>query len=97
MNVIAIVLQLTATDSTFKPLKPELCLGVLPLSHNFALMAVAHLSVYRGDGVVIAPRFDLLEILGAIHKYKIGKLCLVCPSNFQRIFASLSHCRRFPQ
>lgn len=52
-------------------------LGVLPLSHNFALIAVSQLSVYRGDGVIIMPRFDLLEVLQAIDKFRLGRLWLV--------------------
>ena len=52
-------------------------LGVLPLSHNFALIAVSHASAYRGDGVIVMPRFDLLEVLQAIDKFRISRLWLV--------------------
>lgn len=52
-------------------------LGVLPQSHAFALIGTSHLSVYRGDGLVLLPGFDLMGCLEAIQKYKIGALWMV--------------------
>lgn len=70
-------MQITASDSTFKSKEPEMSLGVLPMSHNLSLMAISHGGVYRGDGVVVMPRFNLEEILNAIDQYKLGRLWLV--------------------
>ncbi|GAM88833.1 hypothetical protein ANO11243_068670 [Dothideomycetidae sp. 11243] len=76
-NVIANVLQAANHESTYKAEEPEYSLGVLPFSHNFALMIVAHLSLYRGDGVVILPNFDLFDMLRVTQEYKLGRLWMV--------------------
>jgi acyl-CoA synthetase (AMP-forming)/AMP-acid ligase II len=76
-NIIANILQAYTSDATYKSPEPELCLGVLPTSHNLGLVAVCHLSIYRGDGVVMLPRFDLEETLKTIQDFKIGRLWLV--------------------
>lgn len=76
-NIIANILQAYTSDATYKSAEPELCLGVLPTSHNLGLLAVCHLSLYRGDGVVMMPRFDLEETLKTIQDFKIGRLWLV--------------------
>ena len=76
-NVIANVLQVSTFESTHKSVEPEMCLGVLPMSHNFALVIVSHFSLYRGDGVVVLPGFDLLDTLRAIQDYRLGRLWMV--------------------
>lgn len=54
-----------------------MCLGVLPISHNFGLIGVCHLSIYRGDGVVILPNFDLQEMLRVTQEFKLNRLWMV--------------------
>lgn len=76
-NVIANIMQAYTSDATYKNPEPELCLGVLPTSHNLGLVGVSMLSIYRGDGVVVLPRFDLEETLKTIHDYRIGRLWMV--------------------
>ena len=76
-NIIANIMQAYISDATYKSPEPELCLGVLPTSHNLGLLAVCHLSLYRGDGVVMMPRFDLEETLQTIQDFKISRLWLV--------------------
>lgn len=76
-NVLANVLQAANHESTYHQDEPEYSLGVLPFSHNFALMIVAHLSLYRGDGVVVLPSFDLMDLLRVIQEYKLGRLWMV--------------------
>ncbi|KAH6995492.1 hypothetical protein BKA56DRAFT_694619 [Ilyonectria sp. MPI-CAGE-AT-0026] len=78
-NVIANIMQAYTSDATYKNPEPELCLGVLPTSHNLGLVGVSMLSIYRGDGVVVLPRFDLEETLKTIHDYRIGRLWMVPP------------------
>lgn len=55
----------------------EYCLGLLPMSHIYGLIVVCHLSLYRGDGVVVLPRFEMKPYLTAIQAYKISTLYLV--------------------
>lgn len=54
-----------------------MALGVLPMSHNLGLIGAGQLSLYRGDGVVLLPGFDLQDSLQAIQDYKIGRLWMV--------------------
>jgi acyl-CoA synthetase (AMP-forming)/AMP-acid ligase II len=78
-NVIANVLQSFCFELNYKSKKPEMSLGALPLSHSYALITGGHLGVFRGDGLVVLPGFDLLDVLGAIQTYKMGRLWMVPP------------------
>lgn len=57
----------------------ENCLGLLPMSHIYGLVVICHASVYRGDGVIVLPKFDFPTTLQAIQDYKISTLFLVPP------------------
>nr|KMM67454.1 4-coumarate-CoA ligase 2 [Coccidioides posadasii RMSCC 3488] len=53
-------------------------LGLLPYSHIFGL-SVFHSAVYRGECVVVVPKFELATLLGAIERCKINVLYVVPP------------------
>jgi acyl-CoA synthetase (AMP-forming)/AMP-acid ligase II len=55
----------------------ETALGLLPFSHSYGLMVIATLSAYRGDAVVVLPKFELRTLLSAIESYKITSLYMV--------------------
>lgn len=80
-NVIANVLQFKVLEQIDRDARPgngsEVCLGLLPLSHIYGLVVVAQGSTYRGDEVIIMPKFELDSFLKAISKYKIEMLYLV--------------------
>jgi acyl-CoA synthetase (AMP-forming)/AMP-acid ligase II len=80
-NVIANILQITAfeqpTRDARKVNKTEVALGLLPLSHIYGLVVIAQASTYRGDGVIILPKFELAGFLQAIQDQKIQTLYLV--------------------
>lgn len=57
----------------------EKVLGLLPMSHIYGLVVISHTSVYRGDGVVVLPKFEFATTLQAIQDYKINTLFLVPP------------------
>lgn len=87
-NVIANVLQMRTYESVHRktligPLDQsdhtEFVLGLLPLSHIYGLVVIAHLAVYRGDGVIILPKFEFKSFLEAIQKFKVQLLYLVPP------------------
>ncbi|GAB7343323.1 hypothetical protein MBLNU457_1372t1 [Dothideomycetes sp. NU457] len=86
-NVIANTLQTSTHEVEYrkrlsKPGEPEYtekCLGLLPMSHIYGLVVVCHVSLYRGDGVVVLPKFEMKSFLDAIQKYKIANLYLVPP------------------
>lgn len=49
------------------------------MSHIYGLVVICHASVYRGDGVVVLPKFEFKSFLQAIQNYKINTLYLVPP------------------
>ena len=57
----------------------ENCLGLLPMSHIYGLIVIAHVGPYRGDGVIVLPRYDFKNMLNAVQKYTIRMLYLVPP------------------
>ncbi|KAF5646074.1 acetyl synthetase [Fusarium tjaetaba] len=76
-NVIANVLQLAGLERTQRePGKTETALGLLPQSHIYALVVICHGCVYRGDQVVILPKYELSTMLRAVTKYAIATLFL---------------------
>ncbi|KAL2848868.1 hypothetical protein BJY01DRAFT_262403 [Aspergillus pseudoustus] len=77
-NVIANVLQLGVYEQSQRQDKfRDVALGVLPQNHIYALVVICHASVYRGDQVVILPRYDFKRMLQVIDKFSIRTLYLV--------------------
>lgn len=82
-NVIANVMQVTAYESVGRrqfDVCTEVQLGVLPLSHIYGLVFIAHTAIYRGDEVIVMPKFDLRSLVEATQRFKIEKLMLVSRS-----------------
>lgn len=52
-------------------------LGLLPFSHIYGLVVVAHSNVWRGDEVVVLPSFEMSTFLAAIERFKLNQLYLV--------------------
>lgn len=82
-NVIANTLQVCtfdkpARDSIRKDYQ-DVALGLLPQSHIYALIVICHCSTYRGDQVVVLPKFDIQQYLNSIATYKINSLYIVPP------------------
>lgn len=87
-NVIANTLQISTHE---EPDREILCrkennthytentLGLLPMSHIYGLIVIAHSGPYRGDGVVVLPKYDFKLLLSSIQDYKINMLFLVPP------------------
>ncbi|KAH0600849.1 hypothetical protein MHUMG1_01848 [Metarhizium humberi] len=87
-NVIANAIQFVAhgrpnRDSLQKELGvscyTENCLGLLPMSHIYGLIVICHVGPYRGDGVVVLPRYDFKLLLHTIQDFRIEMLYLVPP------------------
>lgn len=84
-NVIANVLQISAFEKTHRdalaapggPQHTEVVLGLLPQSHIYALVVMCHTGPYRGDQVIVLPKFELKSYLASIQHFKIGSLFLV--------------------
>ena len=87
-NVIANVLQIATYDQPARDRKKkslnladytENCLGLLPMSHIYGLVVVTHTGAWRGDGVVVLPKYDFELLLKSIQDFKISMLYLVPP------------------
>ncbi|KZZ93313.1 phenylacetyl-CoA ligase [Moelleriella libera RCEF 2490] len=82
LNVIANVVQVRLVDSVARKrlrFDTQTTLGVLPLSHIYALTLVATLAQYRGDRVVVLPQFEPDSFLRSIQQYRIEQLSVVPP------------------
>lgn len=87
-NVIANTLQIATFERDIRDKRrqpgtqsdyTENVLGLLPMSHIYSLVVICHASVYRGDGVIVLPKFDFAITMQAIQDYKISTLFLVPP------------------
>ncbi|KAE9975678.1 hypothetical protein BLS_002486 [Venturia inaequalis] len=86
-NVIANTIQMTQFEEQQRKefIQPgnnahtENVLGLLPMSHIYGLVVICHSSIFRGDGVVVLPKFDFKQYLQAIQDHKIKTLFLVPP------------------
>lgn len=85
-NFIANVLQ-TSTfekpsrdkrkDPASKHSPTDVALGLLPQSHMYSLVIICHSATYRGDQIVLLPRFEIHQYLNAIQRFQINTLYLV--------------------
>ncbi|CAH0015639.1 unnamed protein product [Clonostachys rhizophaga] len=87
-NVVASICQVCAFESPCRELLRkasgthvymENVLGLLPLSHIYGLIMIAHCAAWRGDSTVILPKFELKTFLCAIQDHEINTLFLVPP------------------
>ncbi|KAF2139184.1 uncharacterized protein K452DRAFT_360883 [Aplosporella prunicola CBS 121167] len=87
-NVIANTLQIKTYDKLARNKKippgtqsdyTETVLGLLPMSHIYCLVVICHASVYRGDRVVVLPKFEMKPYLECIQRFKINGLYVVPP------------------
>ncbi|KIW00540.1 uncharacterized protein PV09_07895 [Verruconis gallopava] len=87
-NVIANTMQTCAFEELWRRSKKpgpgdeaylENALGVLPMSHIYGLVVTSHVSCWRGDGVVVLPKFEFNMLMKAVQDYKANTLYLVPP------------------
>ena len=86
-NVIANTMMIAAfEESNRKLLQPagsdarftDVILGLLPQNHIYGLVVVCHAGPYRGDQVIVMPKFELKMYLSAIQRFRIASLIVVC-------------------
>lgn len=79
--MIANVLQMAAFETPYRRQQihdtTEVVLGLLPQSHIFALVVICHAAAYRGDQIVVLPKYDLRQLLLTIQTFSINTLFLV--------------------
>lgn len=76
-NVISNVLQLNTYDA--QPHCSDVVMGVLPMSHIYALVLVGHLEVFRGNTIIMLPRFTFPTFCASVERYKITHGYIVPP------------------
>lgn len=79
VNVISHVLMVATFESqTRSKDQHDVVLGLLPQSHIYGLVVICHDGVYRGDSIIVLPKFELLTLLESIQRFRINVLILVC-------------------
>ena len=81
-NIMANVVQACLYDSVARKqhgIQTQVTLGLLPLSHIYGLTMNALLGQYRGDEVIILPKFELTTLLKAIQRFRLEQLNVVPP------------------
>ncbi len=83
-NCIHNVLQISLHERQSRTLadgctRQDVTLGLLPVSHIYGLVVISLATTYRGDEVIVLPKFEMASYLQAIQKYKINTLFLVPP------------------
>jgi long-subunit acyl-CoA synthetase (AMP-forming) len=81
-NIISNVIQQKIFESvgrTKNNVQTQVISGFLPFSHIYALVAACHSGTYRGDEVIVLPRFEFTAFLRAIQKFKVELLFVVSP------------------
>ncbi|KAF2158378.1 hypothetical protein M409DRAFT_31103 [Zasmidium cellare ATCC 36951] len=82
-NVIANVLQLAAAEATGRealgPQHRDVGLGLMPQSHIYALVIICHAGAYRGDSVIVLPKYSFQSMVASIEQFRINTIYLVPP------------------
>ncbi|KAF5621522.1 phenylacetyl ligase [Fusarium tjaetaba] len=87
-NIISGIIQTCTFDSVSRKadgVDTQVMLGVLPFSHVFGLMLITHLGTYRGDEIIVMPRFEFEPFLAAVSRFKIHQLPIVPPIVIQML------------
>ncbi|PSR76247.1 hypothetical protein BD289DRAFT_446911 [Coniella lustricola] len=81
-NVIANTMQYVVHESYARKkygVVTQAALGLLPFSHIYGLVLMAHANTWRGDEVIVLPKYEMPTLLAAIQKHKLEQLYLVPP------------------
>lgn len=85
-NVIANTMMIAAYEKSNRQLlksagskgeSTDVILGLLPQNHIYGLIVVCHAGPYRGDQVIVLPKFELKTYLSAIQRFEIASLIVV--------------------
>ncbi|RKL35783.1 hypothetical protein BFJ72_g8483 [Fusarium proliferatum] len=81
-NVISNVLQHVTYDSVArrkKGVETQAVTGFLPFSHIYGLVIAAHTCTWRGDQIIVLPKFEFNDFLKSVQEFKIRQLLVVPP------------------
>jgi acyl-CoA synthetase (AMP-forming)/AMP-acid ligase II len=87
-NLIANIMQFTLHESHSRAklgVDTEVELGLLPFSHIYGLLVVAHSGAWRGDEIIVLPKFDLTQYLQAIERFRIEHVFVVSRACFHLV------------
>ncbi|KAL1877563.1 hypothetical protein VTK73DRAFT_8552 [Phialemonium thermophilum] len=96
-NVIANIIQYVVYEEDARRklgIETQVVLGLLPFSHIYGLVVVAHSDAWRGDEIVVLPRFEFTPYLQAIQRFKINYLPVV-PPIIVRMLSSAKECLKY--
>ncbi|KAI0449466.1 hypothetical protein F5B21DRAFT_494210 [Xylaria acuta] len=96
-NIIANAMQIRWHEEMGrrqKGVETQRQIGLLPMSHIYALVVVVNTGAYRGDGTIVLPRFELKTFLECIEKFKINFMHVVPPIIIQ-LLRSPELCSRY--
>ncbi|UZP38117.1 hypothetical protein NXS19_005933 [Fusarium pseudograminearum] len=96
-NVIACTIMIHTYETVTRQqdgIDTQVALGLLPFSHIYGLVVIAHIAQYRGDEVIIMQRFQLDQLLACIQKFRIEQLSVVPPIIVQ-LLSSQDKCRKY--
>lgn len=82
-NVISNVLQHVTYDSVArrkKGVETQAVTGFLPFSHIYGLVIAAHTCTWRGDQIIVLPKFEFNDFLKSVQEFKIRQLLVVSSS-----------------
>ncbi len=97
-NVIANTMQLCIFENFARKqygVDTQVEMGLLPFSHIYGLVVVAHAATWRGDEVIVLPKFEFTDYLRSIERFKVNqlpivRLSLACPES------TVANMYRFP-
>ncbi|PTD07921.1 4-coumarate-CoA ligase-like protein 7 [Fusarium culmorum] len=96
-NVIACTIMIHTYETVTRQqdgIDTQVALGLLPFSHIYGLVVIAHIAQYRGDETVVLQRFQLDQLLACIQKFRIEQLSVVPPIIVQ-LLSSQDKCRKY--
>jgi acyl-CoA synthetase (AMP-forming)/AMP-acid ligase II len=79
-NVIANTMQYCIFEDVSRKqygVETQVEMGLLPFSHIYGLVVVAHSATWRGDEVIVLPKFEFTDYLQAIERFKINHIPVV--------------------
>lgn len=78
-NIIANIVQAEGISNYHLVTVEDRVIGVLPFFHIYGMVVVMNMTLVTGATIVTMPRFDLMQFLELIQKYRITRTNLVPP------------------
>ncbi|RFU75935.1 amp-binding enzyme [Trichoderma arundinaceum] len=96
-NVIANIIQLSTYESFYRKkqnIQSQTLLGLLPFSHAYGLVVMAHVAPYRGDEVIVLPKYKLETLLAAVQQFSIEQINIAPPILVQMV-SNYDKCKQY--